>query len=193
MHFVTVHGFNVKDAGTNSVDQVIPFIAVSGNTVDKDEGDYGYFNLFMISLFRSKQRQRVLFRLAEAFKTADIIWTHSNGQNFANQALDMLPPEYNNTKILIATSPAANRNTLIPQAVKAQLVMHTPNDWAVRLSTYIPFSRWGRQGAFGYSGDDNRNTNYKDKSIPGHSAWWLPEYMEQTWDVGYQFALEHYS
>jgi len=191
MHFVDVHGFNVRDGGDNTINQNIPFILDAGHTVDKDEGAYGYFNLFMVSLTRSKQRQRVLFRLAEAFKKADVIWTHSNGQNFANQALDMLPAKYNNTKIVIATSPAANRNTPIPQAVKAQLVMYTPCDMAVRLATYIPFSRWGRMGAFGYNGDDNRNTNYKDKSIRGHSAWWRSENIEKTWNIGYNFAKEH--
>ncbi len=193
MHFVDVHGFNVRDGGDATINQNVPYILKAGHTVDKDEGSYGYYSLFMVSLTKSKQRRRVLYRLAKAFETADVIWTHSNGQNFANQALDMLPPEYNNTKILIATSPAANRDTLIPQAVKAQLVMYTPNDWAVRLSSIIPFSRWGRQGARGYDGDDNRNTNFKNKKIPGHSAWWLPKYMDETWNVGYAFALEHYS
>ena len=191
MKFVLVHGFNVRDGGAHTVDVIEPCILASGHDVDRDEGDYGYFNLFMVSLIKSKQRQRVLYRLAEAFKSADVIWTHSNGQNFSNQALDMLPPEYNNTKVLIATSPAANCKTPIPQAVKAQLVMHTPNDWAVRLSSYIPFSRWGRQGARGYEGDDNRNTNYEDKGIPEHSAWWVPKHRNQTFDVGYKFALEH--
>ena len=38
MKFVLVHGFNVKDGGKNTVDQLAPFILNASHTVDLDEG-----------------------------------------------------------------------------------------------------------------------------------------------------------
>ncbi len=193
MHFVLVHGFNVKNAGATTVDQLASYIRDAGHTVDVDEGDYGYFNIWMIRLFRRGHRARVLYRLAKAFETADVIITHSNGANFTTKAMDMLDSEYNNTKIVIHISPALNRKTLIPQAIKAQLVLHTPKDWAVRLSSYIPWFPWGRMGAFGYKGEDNRNTNLEDSLVKSHSAWFTKLRKAITWSYCNRFVKEHYS
>jgi hypothetical protein len=181
MKFVLVHGFNVKDGGSNTVDQLVPFITNAGHTVDKDETDYGYFNLFMIRLFQSKLRSRMLYRLARAFESADVIITHSNGAYFTTQALNMLDTEFNNSKLVIHISPALDCDTPIPLAVRGQLVLYTKHDFWVKLSSYIPFFPWGRMGAKGYSDDDNRNINRGDHQIPGHSAWFRSAYVGRTW------------
>lgn len=191
MKFVLVHGFNVRDNGARTVDKLAPFIIDNGHTVDVDEGNYGFFNIWMIKWKKSKLRLRVIFRLAEAFRDADVIITHSNGANFTTQALDLMPARYNNTKIVIHISPALDRDTEIPQAVKGQLVMHTPHDIWVRLSSYIPFFPWGRMGAFGYSGNDNRNTNEEHCEIPQHSEWFKPEWAHNpTWVSLYLYVKE---
>ena len=192
MKFVLVHGFNIRDGGRGTVDQLAPLIRDAGHTVDVDEGDYGYFNIWMIRFKKSKTRQAVLYRLAKAFETAQVIITHSNGANFTTQALEFLTTEYNNTKIVIHISPALDTNTDIPLAVKHQLVLHTPHDKAVKLSTWIPFKHpWGRMGAKGYTGTDNRNTNLKVESVKGHSKWFAISHVVDTWKRCVRFVREH--
>ena len=191
MNVVTVHGFNVRDNGARTVDQLIPFILESCYLVDADEADYGYFNLWMIRLFKTKTRARVLYRIAKAFENADVIIAHSNGAYFTTLALDMMGEEYNNSKLVIYISPALDRDTQIPMAVKHQLVLHTKRDFWVKLSSYIPFFPWGRMGARGYSGQDNRNHNQADDSIPGHSAWFNTTYCYRTWMYCLTFIEEH--
>ncbi len=182
MKFVLVHGFNIRDGGRGTIDQLAPLIRDAGYEVDVDEADYGHFNIWMIRLKKSKIRQRVLYRLARSFETADVIITHSNGANFTTQALLMLPAEFNNTKIVIHISPALDTDTEIPLAVKHQLVLYTPHDKAVRLSSWIPFNfPWGRMGAKGYTGEDNRNTNMKEAEVKGHSLWFAIDHVVRTW------------
>jgi hypothetical protein len=185
-----VHGFNVKDGGRRTIDQVIPGFRAAGIEVDADEADYGYFNLFMIRLIRSRHRDRMLGRLAKAFESADVIVTHSNGAHFATRAMDMLGPEHNNTKTVIHISPALNRRTEPPAAVKRQLVMHTPYDIWVRLASYLPFMPWGRMGAFGYSGDSPKVTNLKRSEVHRHSDWFIHKHLKQTRIDCLEFALE---
>ena len=193
MKFVLVHGFNVRDGGARTVDTLIPLIELDGHDVDKDEGDYGFFNIWMVRFRKSRTRQRVLHRLAKAFETADVIITHSNGANFTTQALDMMEPDFNNSKLVIHISPALDRDTPIPMAVHHQLVMYTPHDRAVRLSSWLLFHPWGRMGAKGYSGSDNRNTNRQDNNIRGHSAWFKPGNVLNTWSMCKRFIGKHSS
>lgn len=191
MKMVLVHGFNVKDGGARTVDRLVPYADTHGYVIDQDEGDYGFFNLFMIRLRKSRIRKRVLYRLAKAFETADVIVTHSNGAHFTTEALDLLPPVYNNTKTVIHISPALNSNTDIPEAVKAQLVLYTPHDGWVKLASYIPLHPWGRMGARGYTGPSNKNRNLMDASIRKHSNWFTPTHVRGTWKYVNAFAQEH--
>jgi len=191
MKFVLVHGFNVRDGGAHTVDRLIPLIKLDGHTVDPDEGDYGFFNIWAVRFRHSRTRQRVLYRLAKAFETADVIITHSNGANFTTQALDMMAPDFNNSKLVIHISPALDRDTQIPMAVHHQLVMYTPHDKAVRLSSWLLFHPWGRMGAKGYSGSDNRNTNRQENRVHGHSAWFSADHILNTWSICKQFVMEH--
>lgn len=191
MKFVLVHGFNVRDGGKGTVDQLGWLIRDDGHEVDVDEGDYGFFSIWMVRFRKSRTRQRVLYRLARSFETADVIITHSNGANFTTQALDMLAPEFNNTKLVIHISPALDTDTPIPLAVKKQLVMFTPHDKWVRLSTFLLFHPWGRMGAKGYSGNDNRNTNLKAPEVKGHSRWFKVEHVVDTWRRCSEFIRAH--
>jgi hypothetical protein len=191
MKLVLVHGFNVKDGGKKTVDQLAPLIRNAGYSVDLDEGDYGFFNIWMVRFRKSRTRQRVLHRLAKAFETADVIITHSNGANFTTQALDMMEPEYNNKKVVIHISPALDTDTEIPNAVCRQLVMYTPHDKAVRLSSWLWFHPWGRMGAKGYTGNDNRNTNIEVPAVKGHSAWFKLEHVVTTWKRCNKFIRSH--
>jgi hypothetical protein len=191
MKFVLVHGFNVRDGGLHTVDQLAPLITDAGYDVNLDEGDYGFFNIWMVRFRKSKTRQRVLYRLAKAFETADVIITHSNGANFTTQALEMLTPDHNNSKLIIHISPALDRDTPIPLAVHHQLVLYTPHDKAVRFSSWLLFHPWGRMGAKGYSGNDNRNTNRKDTAVKGHSSWFKVDHVLNTWSLCKRFIESH--
>jgi hypothetical protein len=191
MKVVLVHGFNVKDGGRGTVDQLAPLIRDAGHVVDLDEGDYGYFNIWMVRFSKSKTRKRVMHRLAKAFETADVIITHSNGANFATQAMDLMGPEYNHKKLVIHISPALDKDSEIPNAVKAQLVLHTPHDKAVKLSSWLWFHPWGRMGAKGYSGTDNRNKNLEVGAVKGHSDWFIVEHVVRTWKRCTIFIEEH--
>jgi len=187
---IFVHGFNVKDGGARTVDKLAWFARQEGYGVDIDQGDYGFFNLWMIRLIKSYLRTRVLYRLAKACEEADVIVTHSNGANFVTQALNMLGAEFNNSKLVIHISPALDADTDIPQAVKHQLVLFTPHDKAVKLATFIPFHPWGRMGAIGYTGEDNRNTNHENDEIKSHSAWFKIENVKDTWGHCADFIQE---
>lgn len=191
MNIVSIHGFNVRDGGSRTIDRLGPFAIYDGYLFDYDEADYGFFNLWMVRLIRRKLRARVLHRIANAIENADVIITHSNGANFATQALDMLGAEHNNSKIVIHISPALDKDTPIPLAVKSQLVMFTPNDFWVKLSSWIPLHPWGRMGARGYSGDDNRNTNQENKDVKSHSGWFKIDHVHDTWVSCKNFIEEH--
>ena len=181
MKIVLVHGFNVKDGGRNTVDKLIPFIRSAGHVVDKDEGDYGFFNIWMIRLFKSYLKSRVLYRLARAFETADVIITHSNGAHFTTQALDMMGAEYNNTKVVIHISPALNAKTPIPNAVKGMRILYTKHDFWVKLSSFIPWHPWGRMGAVGYKGKDNKGSSVSNHAVKKHSNWFTDKWSATTW------------
>jgi len=192
MKIVLVHGFNIRDGGAKTVDRLVPFIRNEAWQVDVDEGDYGFFNIWMIRMVKSYFRSRVLYRLAKAFETADVIITHSNGANFTNQALDMLGPEHNNKKIVVHISPALNAKTEPPAAVKAQLVLYTRYDGWVKLSSYIPFHPWGRMGAVGFKGRSNKVRSIEKREVKQHSAWFEPRFaFPVTWKASLNFIKEN--
>lgn len=169
---VLVHGWNVRDGGAKTVDTLESYLVKNGWTVDKDSADYGFIFWRMLSfLGRWFKTKGIVKRLVPAMEKADLIITHSNGANFANRALKLLEIKHINTKIVVHISPALNKCTKIPPAVKAQLVLHTRWDSAVNLAKWIPFSRWGNMGAVGYAGTDQRNTNIdRTNKVFSHSG-----------------------
>jgi len=177
MHFVLVHGFNIHDAGENSVDRLAPYLLANNHTVDLDEADYGFFNLLMVRFVKHK----VLKRLAGAFAKADVIITHSNGANFTTKALKItkrssigaLPLK------LVHVSPAQNRKTGPAGPVCKMWVFHTTADKWVRLSRFLLFHPWGAQGAYGYKGTDTRVINCDfSETVKGHSDWFALDKVE---------------
>ncbi len=188
MKYVLIHGFRLRDGGTKTIDRLVPFILEAGDTVDKDEADYGYWSLWKIIMYNGKASADVLERIARAVEGADVVIGHSNGVNFGIQALNILPKALRKTKIAVWISGAVNAKTEVPDAVKAQLVLHTPHDIWVRLSTYLPFNKWGRQGLYGYKGKSLRNTNLMDARIKKHSGWFIGGAVVQTWEYCYEFV-----
>lgn len=157
---VFLHGWNVKDGGEGTVDTLVPFFNEWGWDTDKDEADYGFIFWRMLSIVgRALFTKKIIKRIVPALEKADLIITHSNGANFATRALKLLPEEMHNTKVVVHFSPALNKKTKIPPAVKSQLVVHTRHDKAVKAAKFLLLSNWGNMGAVGYMGYDQRNTN----------------------------------
>lgn len=170
-----VHGFNVKDAGAGTVDVLASRLLRENIAVDVDEADYGYFGLMDIRWRSGNKRRRVLHRLANAFAKADLIITHSNGAHFSTLAMEMLDESDVDRLLVVHISPALNRKTEPPAVVKRQLVLHTPHDKAVRISSYLLRHPWGRMGAYGYSGSSPKVRNEKHEEVKGHSDWFKVE------------------
>jgi hypothetical protein len=164
---VLVHGFNVRDGGKRSVDTLAPMLEALGHNVDLDEADYGYWSLFKI-YFGAKGS--VYKRLQAAFEDADLIVTHSNGANFAIQALRRMERD-NKKRVVVHLSPALKRNTPAPPNIIMQYVYHTLSDFAVRLSTYLPFLPWGRMGSHGSTRIYRTVNRDFTGMVRGHSGW----------------------
>jgi len=192
MNIAGLHGFNVRDGGKKTVDCVGLYAIDAGYNYDYDQADYGYFNLWMIRLSKSEHRANVLKRIVRAVENSDVIIMHSNGSNFGIQALNMLDDKYAYSKIAIHISPALDCDTPIPRSVKAQLVLHTPHDFWVKLSSYLLFNHpWGRMGANGYTGFDKRNTNIRVPEVKGHSKWFHVNHIFDTWKHCNSFIKEN--
>jgi hypothetical protein len=172
MRVVLIHGWNVKDGGKGTVDTLAPYFEELGWEVDSDEADYGFIFWRMLSIIgRWLFTKKIIKRLIPAVQKADMIVTHSNGANFATRAMKQLNNLYDGTKIVVHISPALNRKTEPPRAVKAQLVIHTRKDSAVKAARWLIFSPWGSMGAWGYQGYDERVDNADFTNIAsGHSA-----------------------
>ena len=188
---ILVHGFNVRDGGARTVDQLAPGLAQAGYLVDKDEADYGYFGLWDIRFRNGDNRRRVLHRLANTMATSDYVITHSNGAYFTTLALRMMPLEIQRRVTVVHISPAMNRNTEPPMAVKRMKVMFTPHDGWGTIAGLSPFSPWGAMGAYGYSGQSRLVTNQKHIEIRGHSDWFLPRHINRTLESALHFIREY--
>lgn len=169
---VLVHGFNVKDRGARGIDKMAPHFQSLQYECEKDsEADYGYWTLFSMYFWK---REGVLERLRRAFADADVIVTHSNGANFATQALNGMRD--GRKRILVHFSPALERDTPPPKNVMHEYVFHSRRDGVVRwLAPLAPFLPWGRAGSHGKR-VVGAVTNFDETPfISSHSAWFKDE------------------
>lgn len=187
MRFVLVHGFNVRDGGERSIDQLAGPLRDAGHEVDTDEADYGYFGLLGVRFFRGKRRQRVIERLVGAFEKADCIITHSNGANFTQQAAAHMT--MSSGLHVVHLSPALNMDTEPAPAIERQLVYHTMRDGWVRISRILPWHPWGAMGAYGYQGDDPRVRNRARPDVRGHSDWFRDEHVAALAEEVIEWAM----
>lgn len=169
---VAIHGFNVRDAGAQTVDTLAPFLAENGFFVDTDEADYGWHGLIKVRFFYKKAVERI----RAAISDADLIYCHSNGYNYLVKALKGLTrPSGKGKPVVVAISPAYDRKAPVPRNIKNLYVLHTTNDFWVKVAALLRFHPWGSMGAHGYCGpEDPRVTNMEESDVPGHSAWFEP-------------------
>lgn len=164
MRIVLVHGFNVRDSGRRSIDQLAGYLRRRGHSVDTDTADYGWHGLVMVRFFYGGAVRRI----RKALSNADAVITHSNGANYTSKALRGILGK----KIVIHLSPALNKRTRPTQAVKIQHVFHTRHDSIVQWARYMLFHPWGNMGAYGYTGNDKRVFNHDfTNRVKGHSDW----------------------
>ena len=174
MKIVLIHGFNVRDGGSSTVDRLAPYLIKAGHHCDIDEADYGWLGLIGVRL----RKHAAVRRISKAIEKADVIISHSNGSNYETKALKLHqthPERYT----IIRLSPALNSKATIPSNVKRGVVMHTRSDFIVWLAGWMPAHPWGRQGWQGYTGDNPciENRDFSDL-VNGHSDWFSDENVE---------------
>lgn len=174
MRIVLVHGFNVRDGGARSIDKLAPFLRAAGHEVDVDEADYGWFSFLAVRL----RKHSAVVRIARALERSDAVVSHSNGSNYEDKALRILPDVPQKYRV-VRLSPALGSSRGVAENVRRGWVFHTRSDWIVWLSGFLLFHPWGRQGWRGYRGEDSRieNVDLSD-AVDGHSDWFDDEKIE---------------
>lgn len=172
-HVIFLHGFNIRDAGAETVAKLIPFFANAGCSTEILA--YGHFNLFM-PRWKNQDVAKTLHRLVTSLKLRDyrvIVVGHSNGCTITHIAGEQLQTPIDKAVYIGA---ALDRGVKFPNSFGAFDVWHNPKDWVVKLSRLLPFHRWGDMGATGFTRFDYRGhnynmlTNYEVSSGKHHSA-----------------------
>lgn len=160
-NFIPCHGFNVKDAGKETIDQLLPFM--QSDTVQ--QADYGYFNLLGVRWFNKS----IASTLAGMANDDSIGIGHSNGCAILVEATKRT----DKIKTLILINPALDADTIFPESVERVLVYHNKTDDVVTMSKWLPWHVWGEMGRVGYRGNDIRVTNFDTHELfgaEGHSG-----------------------
>jgi len=139
-----IHGFNVKDGGASTTGSLREGLEVAGHTVK--ELQYGWMGRVRVRLCNGSVG-RVLADMAE---DDSYLVAHSNGCAIAYLAALHAPP--NTFKKVFLINPALDAKLEIPNVNKVHVLYAQSDPWT-RLARYIPFSRWGRQGQVGFTGD----------------------------------------
>jgi hypothetical protein len=177
---VLIHGFNVRDNGAGSIDQLEPHLRdLFGHEnviIDKDSADYGWDFLLKVHFFYVFGD--TIQRIAMALSDADVAITHSNGANYCMKALRKI----NNYWIhLIHISPALNKKWKFRETFRRCDVIYSRNDRIVYLAKFIPFSPWGNMGQVGPKTDDPRVFGQDlTRVADDHSDWFKPVKSRST-------------
>lgn len=132
--------------------------------------DFNYDPVFFFQT-RSWRRQIGLARqLREIVETGDVVVAHSMGCLIAFRAME-IGAEFSD---LFFFRPAMNRNFTFPRyGMQRTLVVHCPEDEALRAGALLQCHPFGRMGILGYNGPrDERieNTAVHYTRSPNHSA-----------------------
>lgn len=180
LRIVLIHGFNVRDNGAGSIDQLVPHLldlfGPENVDIDKDSADYGWDFLLKVHFFYVFGD--TIPRIAAALEDADVVITHSNGANYCMKALKRI----RNERIhLIHISPALNKGWKFRETFRRCDVIHSRNDRIVYLAKWIPFSPWGNMGQVGPTTDDPRVFGQDlTRVADDHSDWFKPVKARST-------------
>lgn len=168
MIVITINGFNVRDRGKATTGRLRPMLEAMGFTVI--EYHYGWASLRDV-YFAMDNIVEGLVSMVHAIREPFHLIGHSNGCALGHRLT------FYDTKLqkMVYFSPALNVDEIPGQYQHGIQVFHTRSDWAVRLSSYLPFLLWGRMGANG----PRYETLYRGGVIDGypvvkrHSDWFL--------------------
>ncbi len=157
-----LHGFNVSDGGTASIDRLIPHLKDKGFVVR--EHDYGWRGLLGVRFLN----QGTAEELAEHIHEGDICIGHSNGCDIIYRASFLCDM----TGVVFINPALDTDKTAIADWVH---VYYNEDDSVVLASTILRFHNWGAQGRNGYNGDQDYVTQFNCKGdsrlpmVSGHS------------------------
>jgi len=171
-----IHGMNSRTAGRDSIDRLAHGLEV--DIVDPDDTDYGFALFLRIWFFKRPLIERIAGGIKKWIDddriTQIYLPVHSNGLNFALQALKLLDKRgHRGTKpiIIVSFSGCANRkvNTDVATVVHN---WYTERDGWLKAAKLLPSVTMGSFGLGPYRG---KSTNVIDKRITrhigSHSQW----------------------
>lgn len=155
-----VHGYNVKDGGEGTIDQLIPYL---DDRLVVVQHDYGYLKIRGVL----RKNKAIAAKIKNHLGCHDVAIGHSNGCAILVKCLK----QGANLDKLILINPALEKNFIFPDSVNEIHVFHSPNDKAVVAAKWLRkllFWRsdflWGEMGNTGYKGDDKRVINHEMKT-----------------------------
>jgi pimeloyl-ACP methyl ester carboxylesterase len=161
---ILTHGFNVRDEGVKTTDQLRPYFEQAGYYVY--EADYNWTGLLGVRLCNAKLARMMAGMVAEN----TIFVGHSNGCAIGWMAsLCGAPFEQ-----MILINPALDNDVKFGPQVKRIHVWHTRFDKPTMISKFLLVHPWGDLGRVGYKGNDPRVFNYNmaddfPMAVRGHS------------------------
>jgi hypothetical protein len=141
-----VHGFNVSDGGTDTIDMLTLPLARRGWEVKPKRLDYGWRLLTQLW-----GNPRVAAELAGLAKADDLAIGHSNGCTIIHRATHM---DYCKLRNVCYINPALDVGATPGPCVEKVLVLHTSDDVATLLARFLPGVLWGAMGRYGYQGEE---------------------------------------
>lgn len=159
-NLVLCHGFNVKDGGKETLDNLIPHLPLD----NIQQADYGYFNLLAVRYFNDNIATVIAGMAAD--KSIGI--GHSNGCAILVKAARLT----SKIKRLVLINPALDDDTEFPAHLERIDVFHNWSDYLVTSAKFLLFHEWGEMGRVGYVGEDKRVFNHETIAlfgVHGHS------------------------
>ena len=168
-----LHGFNVADAGKDTIGTLEPYLDFK----DVIREDYGWVGLVRLVTVN----RRTIRRLCEMLRPGDIIIGHSNGCWIANQIAHL----YSHLGAVVCINPALRKDTTWPKELPV-LCLHNKKDyvvqmgrlWAELFTFFNPDDMphgWGAAGRWGFEQKSVINWDTNDESkwavtSTGHSG-----------------------
>lgn len=152
-----VHG--IRSDGTLNVDRLRPYAEAAGYVVR--EFEYGWTHALM-AWWMNDRRAHLLSKLVQP---GDVAIGHSNGCAILDRATDHGAA----FDTLVYVTPALEVEQRPASQVRRLFVFYSPDDkatWVARLFRWLPGSRWGAMGRYGYEGI----TDMRIRSIDLHNA-----------------------
>lgn len=156
-----LHGFNVEDGGDSTTGKLKSPLSRYGNNVTQIKyGDFGRARVRMCN----KGMGAAIASMAEP---GSVLIAHSNGAAIAYRACMNKAP----FSRVILINPALDSKLWLPHVPKVSVFFSESDPWT-RLAKYIPFSKWGNQGAIGYQGPNpwNKYSQWELDALTGEKC-----------------------